>query len=197
MAKRVSIPIEKRDFSVNAKKLRASGKIPATIYGHGFDSLSVQIDARSFMNIFKRDKTAIFDLKSGKNTYNALAKEVQYSNSGDEVYNIEFHKIITDEKVKIMVPVEIVGESPAVRAGGVLWNPITEIEIECLPNDIPASIKVDISDLKNIEDTIRVEEIKYPAGVHAASGQESIVVKINPSKIAAVITSAEEVSESI
>lgn len=191
MAKNISIPAEKRDFSINVKQLRASGKIPATIYGQGIENLSVQVDAKAFIKAYKNDKTTIFDLTIDNNTYPALVKKVQYNNMGDNINNIEFNRIVTDQKVKITVPVEIVGESPAVKAGGVIWNPVTEIEVECLPQNIPSSVKVDISDLKNIEDAFRVNEIKYPAGVNPASSQESVVVKINP-KTAGIKAGPEE-----
>jgi len=180
MVKSISIPAEQRDFSINVRKLRASGKIPATIYAQGTENLSVQVDAKSFIKIYKNDKTAIFNLQIGNDSHKALVKKVQYDSLSDSINNIEFNRIVTDQKVKIIVPVEIVGESPAVKAGGVVWNPVTEIEVECLPQNIPSSVKVDISDLKNIEDAFRVGEIKYPDGVNPASGQESVVVKINP-----------------
>jgi large subunit ribosomal protein L25 len=196
MAKNVNISIKKRDFSVNARKLRTSGKIPATIYGRDFKSLSVQVDAKSFINAYKQDKTTIFDLHLDNDTYKALVKTVQYDNVSGEIYNIEFNRVLPDEKVKITVPVEIIGESPAVKAGGVVWNPLTEIEVECLPKDIPSSIKVDISKLENIEDAFKVEDIKYPEGVNAVSGLESIVVKINP-KTAEEVTVPEEAPETI
>ena len=194
MTKNINITVEKRDFSINARQLRASGLIPATIYGRDFENVSIQIDTKTFINAFKHDKTAIFDLHLGGNTYNALVKTVQYSNINGEIYNIEFKRVVADEKVKIMVPVEIIGEAPAVKTGGIVWNPLTEVEIECLPKDIPSSIKIDISGLKNVEDTIFVENIKYPSGVNAASGFESIVVKINP-KTAQAFTTPEETSE--
>jgi len=194
MAKNINISVEKRDFSVNTRQLRASGKTPATVYGHNFKNLSIQLDAKSFINIYKKDRTAIFDLHLEGETYKALVKKVQYDNISSEIFNIEFNTVKADEKVKITVPVEIIGESPAAKAGGIVWNPITEVEVECLPKDIPTSVKVDISKLENIEDAFRVGEIKYPAGVNAASGYESVVVKINPKTVES-IKAPEETSE--
>ncbi|OGI21011.1 MAG: hypothetical protein A2287_06220 [Candidatus Melainabacteria bacterium RIFOXYA12_FULL_32_12] len=179
MAKNFNLTVGKRDFSKKPRQLRAEGKVTATIYGHNFSPISIQLDAKAFRSAYKADKNAIMQLKYDNDTYSALVKNVQYGLTTDEIFNIEFYRIKTDEKVKVSAPVNIVGESPAVKAGGTLWNPQTEIEIECLPTDIPRSIDVDISGLENFEDLITVRDIKYPAGISPVTSPETMIVKIN------------------
>lgn len=179
MAKNTNLTVEKRDFSVSPKQLRAEGKVTATIYGHNFDAVSIQLDAKTFLSVCGKDKTSVFELKNGKETYNVLVKNVQYHSTKDQVLNIEFYMIKTDEKLKVSVPVAIVGESPAVKAGGKLWNPLAEIDVECLPKNIPSKIEVNISCLKNIDETITVGDVKYPSGVSPISAMDTLVVRVN------------------
>lgn len=182
MTKDASIKIEKRDFSIKPGQLRASGKFPATIYGHGFDSISVQLDTKAFQKAFRGDKTALLELKLDKNIYPVLVKNIQYHGTANVILGVEFYRIKTDEKVKIKIPVLLSGISPAVKAGGTLWNPTDEIEVECLPDNIPANIEIDISKLENFEDSVSVGDIKYPKGVTPIAAIDSVVVKINAPK---------------
>ncbi|HBH18739.1 MAG TPA: 50S ribosomal protein L25, partial [Cyanobacteria bacterium UBA9579] len=160
-----------------------------------FDSVSLQLDEKAFSMAYKGDKTVILELKGDGDTYNALVKHVQSNAITDEIYNIEFYNVKTGEKLKVSVPVAIVGESPAVKAGGILRTPQSEIEIECLPKDIPSVIEVSISGLENLEDTITVGDIKYPAGITPVSAEGILIVKVSsPTAGAAAATTSTEVA---
>lgn len=178
MAKSTDLTVEKRDFSRNPRQLRAEGKVPATVYGHNFDSISIQLDLKTFIGAYKGDKTAILELKCDSNSYSTLVKNVQSNATTDEIYNIEFYQVKTGEKLKVSVPVVLVGESPAVKAGGILRSQHDEIEIECVPKNIPSSIKVDISGLVNLEDSITVGDVKYPEGITPVTASGTPIVKI-------------------
>jgi large subunit ribosomal protein L25 len=179
MSKSTNIKAESRDLSLSGKQLRAAGKIPATIYGHGFDSVSIQIDLKAFLNAYKGDKTSIYELSVDKESYSALVKNVQANSVNDNILNIEFYRIKTDEKLKIAVPVVIVGEPKVAKSDGILWNPLSEIEVECLPMNIPTNIQVDVSGLENLDDAITVGDIKLPTGVTAISAVDTLVARIN------------------
>lgn len=172
------INTEKRDDTLNPRQVREKGLVPATIYGKGMESVSVQINVKEFMTAYKKDKNAIFELKMGTTTYNAIVKRVQAEAISDKVLNIEFQNIKADQKVKISVPVEVTGDSPAVKAGGKLSVTTSKVEIECLPGNIPAVIKVDITKLVNYEDVITIEQIDFPKEVQPISNLQNIVVKI-------------------
>ena len=174
----------KRDFSINPRKLRRSGKVPATLYGKGMESISMEFDINEFVSIYKKDKNAIFEIKANKETFTAIVKKVQIKPVNDKILHVEFQKISADALIKITVAVEIIGESPAIKAGGDMMVSFAEMEVECLPADIPSSIKVDISGIENLEDSILVSEVNYPKGVRPLVDTNAIVVKVSAPKAA-------------
>ncbi len=172
------INAKKRDTSLNPRQVRAEGHVPATIYGAGMKSVSIQLDAKGFGIEYKKDKNAIFELKIDKETYKAIVKNVQIDYISNKILNVEFQQIKSDQKVKVVVPVEVYGDSAAVKAGGLLGINTSEIEVECLPSNIPATIKIDISTLDNYEDSLNIQQITFPEGVQPIGNLEAIVVKI-------------------
>jgi len=177
------IKMSKRDFSKNPRRLRAEGKIPATIYGHNFDSISVEVDAKSFTLAFKADKTSILELVSDKETYSVLVKNAHQHPTKDDVLNIEFYRVKTDEKLKVNVPIVFINEAPGVKTeGGVLLHNIDDIDVECLPKDIPHKIEIDLSVLEKLEDTITIADLKLPKGVTALQTQDTVLVKVTSPK---------------
>ncbi len=177
------INTEKKDSSLNPRQIRQKGLVPATIYGKGMESVSIQLDVKEFIAAYKKDKNAIFELKMDKTTYSAIVKKVQIEAISDKVLNIEFQSIKADQKVKITVTVETIGDSPAVKAGGKLIINTSKIEIECLPSNIPSAIKVDISKLVNYEEVITIKQIEFPKDIQPLGNLEDIVVKIAAPKV--------------
>ncbi len=187
---------KKRDNSQNPRQLRRNGKIPATLYGKDSESLSLEIDAREFTSAYKLDKNAIFAIKIGKDSFDSIVKKVQTKNVKDDILNVEFQKIRSDAAIKMVIPVEITGESPAVKAGGNLITSLTEIEVECLPKDIPSEIKIDISSIENLDESITIGDVKYPAGVKPTGSEDTVVLRISsPEAEVSEEGAAEEVSE--
>lgn len=169
---------QKRNASLNPRQLRATGKVPATLYGKGLDqSISLELDCKSFMSTYKKDKNALLELQVEDKIYNALVRKVQVKALNDAVQNIEFMMIRADHTLKVVVPVEFKGKSAAVTAGGELSINLTQMHVECFPADIPHSIEVDISQLKEIEDIITVADVTYPKGVKPAEVPGMLIVK--------------------
>ncbi len=115
----------------------------------------------------------------GEESFESIVKHVQTKSLKNDILNVEFQKIRSDAKIKMIIPVEIIGESSAVEEGGILTTNLSKIEVECLPADIPHSIQVDISSLKNCEDSLTVGELNYPEGVHPVENKETLVVKVS------------------
>lgn len=174
---------EKRNNDLNPRQLRSSGKVPATLYGKGMDSISLELDLKNFANAYKKDKNAIFELRVDNQAFSTIVKRVQVQYTNDSILNVEFQQIRENEVVRMTVPIEILGKSPAVVAGGDLIINYTEMEVECLPADIPHSIKIDISGLEKLEDSITVSEVNYPKGVRSIETADDIVVKVAAPKV--------------
>ena len=182
MAKALTIKAKPRnDQKPNA--LRASGFVPATVYGHGFESFSVQVNAKEFSKIPHKAYSHINQLDvEGKEKHDVLIRDVQRDPVRDNYLNIEFYKIRSDEKIKVKVPLNYIGHSLAVIAGGVLIVSHNEVEIYCLPKDIPDAIDVDLDQIKEIGQAIHAKELKISEAIQILVKPEEIMAKVEIAK---------------
>ncbi len=133
-----------------ARRVRVEGKIPAVVYGAGQDSLSVAVDPRQVTRILNSETghNTIFDLTLDGAKTKAMIVDWQYEPIKGKLLHIDVKRIAMDKKLAVMVPVELVGEPAGVKQqGGILEQMLREVEIECLPGDIPSHIDVDVSEL--------------------------------------------------
>lgn len=133
-----------------ARRIRVDGKIPAVVYGAGQDSLSVAVDPRQVTRILNSETghNTIFDLTLDGSKTKAMIVDWQYEPIKGKLLHIDVKRIAMDKKLAVMVPVELVGEPAGVKQqGGILEQMLREVEIECLPGDIPSHIDVDVSEL--------------------------------------------------
>src|SRR5436189_3457283 len=171
MAKQVKLKEEPRTNvgRSGVNKLRASGIIPAVIYGGKVKPQPLQVTARDInaMMSHASGENVLVDLEIAgeKSNRAALVQEVQHSPVGGEIVHVDFHAISMDETIQAEVPLESVGTAVGVKTfGGLLEQSLRALAIECLPVDLPDRITVDISHL-NIGDSIHVRDIQLPAGV--------------------------------
>ncbi len=180
--KRTSLKVEKRTaVGKKVKKLRREGLLPATLYGKAITSISVQVPLKEFENVFKEvGETGLVDLSLNSDPSRPVfIKNVQLDPKLSVPLHVDFYQVNLAEKVKAMVPVAPVGEPKAVLDKvGILEVPLAEIEVECLPADVPEKIEVDVAALANIDDQIKVTDIKVPSGVTFLSDGEQILFKI-------------------
>ncbi len=154
------------------KNLRAENITPGAVFGPKRPSTAIEFDTKSFSEIFKKKSyNKLFDLEvEGDKTTKVLIKEVQIHPVRDEVLNVSLYQVDEDSKLIVEVPVEYIGESPAVKNNlGFFVSNADSIELHCLPKDIPASLVVDISNLTDTGHSILIEEIKFDDGVELAS----------------------------
>ena len=133
-----------------ARRVRQGGKIPAVVYGAGQDSLPVAVDPRQVTRILNSESghNTIFDLTLDGAKTKAMIVDWQYEPIKGKLLHIDVKRIAMDKKLAVMVPVELVGEPAGVKQqGGILEQMLREVEIECLPGDIPSHIDVDVSEL--------------------------------------------------
>lgn len=162
------------------KQLRAAGQLPANIFGKGVESMSIAVATDAFEKVYDQaGETGLIELTVDSAVHPVLVHTVQVHPVTSEILHIEFFQVNLKEKVHANVPLETVGESLAVKDSiGALLTPVSEVEVEALPAEIPESIEVDISTLAALDDEIKVKELKVPAGVTVLTDPEMTVAKI-------------------
>jgi len=180
------------------KRLRKEGLIPSNVFGRKITSFAIQIDAKAFRAVYKEaGETGLVDLSIEGKVHPVLISESQVHPVTGEVIHIDFHEVDLTEKVTASIPVEIIGESPAVKSGeGTLVQQIDEIEVEALPTDLPDRFEVDITALVEIDQAIHVSDIKFNSDkVTIKTDAELIIAKIEAPQEEVVEESAAEGEE--
>jgi len=163
------------------KGLRRQGRLPAVVYGKKVDPVAVMVDGREFVKAMaKVGKTQLLDLQVGSEPVRkALIREVQRSPRTGDLLHVDFYQVNLLEKIESEVPVEIEGEVEIVSKGEAdLLIAMHSIEVECLPTDLPPAIIVDVSGLKEVDDEVRVRDLKVPQGCEIKADADDLVVKV-------------------
>lgn len=161
-----------------AGRLRASGRIPGVIYGHGIDPLPISVDGRSLRAALTTGAglNALLALQVGSETHLTLAREIQRHPVRSTVVHVDFLVVRRDEIVSAEVPINLVGEARKVAQNdGLIEHQLTSLTVHATPANIPSHIEVDISNM-DIGDTIRVSDIALPTGVSTDLDPEEPVV---------------------
>ena len=175
------VPLKAQKRTVLGRKvkvLRREGVIPAHVFGHKVKTVHIQVKASEFEKVFeKTGETGIIDLAVDGQKRPVLVKNVQVHPVSDIPLHIDFYQVNLSEKVKVNVPLEIVGEAPAIHKKiGLLLTPVTEIEIEALPADLPEKIEVDVAPFENVGDEIKVKDLKVDRSKIEIHTDEELVV---------------------
>jgi large subunit ribosomal protein L25 len=165
------------------RRLRNSGIIPAVLYGPGKETIAMSVDPQIVQDILHSEsgRNSIFTINvDGSAQNNSMVKDYQLDPVQGELIHVDFIQIAMDRRLQLDVNIELVGEPKGVKIGGGIMDFVTRsIEVECLPADIPESIKVDVSHL-DINDYIRVNNIDVDPNVEVLSDPEVVVVTIIP-----------------
>lgn len=172
----------REELGKQTKSLRASGQVPATIYGRGKTPANIKLERIVAEQVYhKAGGNKIVGLKVDGKTKNVLFHDVQHDVRTGELTHADFYLVRMDEKIKTEVPLHFVGESTAVyQEDGTLVKNLEAVEVEALPGDLPESIEVDISILDDFEKTIHVSDLKIPAEVELLTEIEELVAKVEP-----------------
>jgi large subunit ribosomal protein L25 len=167
----------------SARKMRATGRVPAVVYGHGEETRMVSIDAHELELLFARvhwENTIIdLDIAGEKAAVRALIREVQAHPFRGQVLHVDFQQIHAGEKVTVEVPIRLIGAAPGVKLGGVLMNTITDLEVRCSSDRIPEVIEIDVSNL-GIGDSVHLRDITLPEGVEAQIDADRSICSVAP-----------------
>src|SRR5512146_1908010 len=162
MLEKLNVEIRDARGKRNARRMRDAGQIPAVLYGHKQATLSLTISAEQIETAL-RHGSRVVDL-AGALTEQAFIRELQWDTWGKQVLHVDLMRISAHEKVEVRVPVELRGESPGVKAGGVIEHHVHELDIECEATSIPEKVQVNINHLE-LDQTITIADLKLPEGV--------------------------------
>jgi large subunit ribosomal protein L25 len=174
----------KRDLSIDKDQLRQEGKVPAVFYGPKEENTPITINEGELLKVYNEaGESSVIILKEGDKEHEALIYDIQWNAVSGRPMHIDFYVIEKGKKIQVSVPVEFVGESPAVKTmGGILMKVMHEIEIEALPKDLPQDIKADISSLVNFDSKITAGDVVMPAGVTLISDKEEFIALVQEVK---------------
>ncbi len=193
------IKAEKRtEFGKNAAgRLRRQGLVPAILYGESTDNIPLRLQKKDIIEILKSEtgENTIFQVAFEMETRDVMLKDVQINPVTDELTHIDLLQISMDKPVRVSVPVELVGEPVGVKVeGGLADFLLRELEIECLPREIPESIKIDISHL-HLHQSFKIQDLELPASLKILHDpQTAIVVVSSLAEEAAPVTGEEMVT---
>jgi|SRR5665213_27606 len=165
------------------KKLRASGRVPATIYGRQAKPQNLEVNSKEFSDLLHHSvsENLLVDLSvenDARSKRLALVQEIQHHPIDGKVLHVDFHEVAENEKVTVHVPVETTGEAAGVKTGGgVLEHILFKLKVRCLPKDLPEQITVDVSHLE-IGKSIHLGDIKAPEGVQIIGDKNISVIAV-------------------
>lgn len=183
MATTEAVSAAKREGRFNknaARRVRAAGKLPGVVYGAGQESVAVELDPKQMLKILHSQSghNTIFDLDIAGAQSKAMIVDWQFEPVKDKLIHVDLKRIALDKAMRAEVPVVLTGVAFGVKnEGGVLDQVLREVEIECLPGDIPASIEVDVTELK-VGGVIRVADLPHDGKFRFVTEDEAPVAHI-------------------
>ncbi|MFA5446673.1 MAG: 50S ribosomal protein L25 [Sphaerochaeta sp.] len=168
----------KEDFgSAGSRRLLRSGRIPAVIYGKQ-EHLHISLDAHEFTNKMRHfSETALLKVQVGRKKHECLMKAYQEDLVRGIIKHVDFYEITQGQVLRAMVSISLQGSPVGTREGGVLEQLLYEVEIECLPKDLPEVLTADVSELQ-INENLALSDIELPEGVKILSDLEAVVASV-------------------
>lgn len=173
------------------RHLRKQGLLPVNLFGHDMESIPLQVAEKDFQNILTKAGTnTIINVKidGSKASYPALIRGVQRHVISGRLLHADLYRVRMAEKIRLSVPLILVGEAPAVNQGGILLHNLDIVEIECFPKDLVHHIPVDISRLTEIGSAIYVKDLDVGGNIIIHTDPEELVVKVAPPEEEEMVT---------
>lgn len=176
----VTLSVEKRDQSKSAAVLRKAGTLPGVVYGPKQTPIMVSLVKKDFERLFaKAGESTVIDLEGLGAAVPVLVKEVTFAAIKGGITHVDFYAIEKGKKISATIPLELVGEAPVTKIGGVINRVLHEVEVTCMPADLPAHIDIDLSTLVNIGDQFLVSDIKVAKGVEIDTPGDEVVLVVS------------------
>jgi large subunit ribosomal protein L25 len=185
----ISIDVHRRESSgKNAnRRLRTSGWVPAVVYGGGKEPVPIQINRREFLDLWRHGsgENTVFLLKLAGAKRHAMIRELQTDPVSRELVHIDFQRVVMTENVRVMVAIELTGQAYGVKNEAAVQDFVSrEVEVECLPAQIPAKLTLDVSEL-HVGQHLEARAIALPPGVRLVTEPERTIVSLGHSRLAA------------
>jgi large subunit ribosomal protein L25 len=181
----VATPREGKFNKNAARRVRAAGKIPAVVYGAGQDAVAVTVNPRVITKILHSDSghNTIFDLNvEGATVVKAMIVDWQHEPIKGKLLHIDLKRIAMDRMMRVSVPIQLVGTPVGVKTqGGILEHVLREVEIECLPNDIPSHLDVDVASLE-LNGVIHVSDLPHSGSIKFLGDENATVAHVTSIK---------------
>ena len=177
----------------DARRLRKTGMVPAVLYGAGLEPLNIAVDPKQINRILHSEQghNSIFDMTAGGDSGKVMIVDWQYEPIKGALLHVDLKRIAMDQLLRVSVPITMKGEAPGVKLqGGILEQVLREVEIECLPADIPSHIDADVSQL-NFGDVIRVSDLPKSDKVKFLTDEGQTVAHVVAVKEVVAATPAE------
>ena len=179
----IVVKSEKREGlgSNAARRLRAQGFVPAVLYGESLETTALVLSKKDIVQILRLEsgENTIFQVAVDGETTDVMIKELQIDPASDELLHVDLIRISMDKPIRVTVPIVHRGEPVGVKTEGGFVDFVTrEVEVECLPRDIPESIGIDISEL-HISQSFKVQAMTVPAGVKVLTDPNAVLVLIS------------------
>jgi large subunit ribosomal protein L25 len=169
---------ERKDAGSNAaKQIRKKGLVPAVIYGRKEATTALAVPGDALYKAI-RHGVRIFDVTINGAVQKALLREIQWDPLGHDILHADFYRVSADQTITLDVKLELRGTAPGIAAGGVLVQQVHSLHVECLIGNIPESIRVSVAELQ-IDQSIKVADLKLPEGVKVKNDPESIIVQVS------------------
>jgi large subunit ribosomal protein L25 len=187
MSETMTIEVQPRqETGKNAnRRSRSAGKIPAVVYGGGKESVAIEVDRKTLVDTMKGHggENPIFLLKLGDKERHAMIRHLQLDPVSRQVIHIDFQRVQMDQKLRVAVPIELVGTAYGVKTEGGLLDFVTrEVHVECLPADIPKHIECDVTDL-HIGQHVEAKDLQVPERVTLLDDPDRVIVSLSHSRL--------------
>jgi large subunit ribosomal protein L25 len=174
MAEVLNVELRPSRGKRNARRQRHAGMLPGVLYGHGEETLSLSVPTES-LDAAVRHGTRLVKL-GGALDEQAFIREVQWNTWGTQILHVDFSRVSEHELVRVEVHVELRGEAPGVKAGGIVKHLVHQVEVECEATAIPEKLTVNVNHLE-LNQSITIGQLQLPAGIKVLEDPEDVVVE--------------------
>lgn len=162
--------------SIESRRIRRAGRVPAVVYGHEQEPAHVSVEDHDLQNLIK-NRERVFEIDVDGQVEETMLRDLQWDTFGTQVLHIDLIRINASERVTVEVPVRLRGTSPGVVSGGILEQPLHTLELDCLAHNIPDDLPVRINALE-IGDAIHVSDVEVPRGSKIHNEGDQVVVHV-------------------